>query len=41
VYYAVHQSLWDASLWWDIAFLAFVLIPAVFGLVWLALPFWR
>ena len=28
VYYAVHESLWDASLWWDVAFLAFVLIPA-------------
>jgi hypothetical protein len=41
VYYGVHQDLWDASLWWDIAFLGFVLIPAVFGLVWLALPFWR
>jgi hypothetical protein len=41
VYYAVHEHLWNASLWWDIAFLAFVLIPAVFGLVWFALPFWR
>jgi hypothetical protein len=41
VYYAVHESLWDASLWWDVAFLAFVLIPAAFGLVYLALPLWR
>ena len=41
VYYAVHESLWDASLWWDVAFLAFVLIPAVFGLVYLALPLWQ
>jgi hypothetical protein len=39
--YAFHESLWSASLWWSIAFLAFVLIPAVFGLVYLALPFWR
>jgi hypothetical protein len=41
VYYGVHEHLWNASLWWDIAFLAFVLIPAVFGLVWLVLPFWQ
>jgi hypothetical protein len=41
VYYAVHRSLWNESLWWDIAFIGFVLIPAVFGLVWLVLPFWR
>jgi hypothetical protein len=41
VYYAVHGSLWRGSLWEDIAFLGFVLIPAVFGLVYLVLPFWR
>jgi hypothetical protein len=41
LYYAYHESLWDESTWWAIAFLAFVLIPAVFGLVYLALPFWR
>jgi hypothetical protein len=41
LYYAGHESLWKLSLWWDIAFLAFVLIPAVFGLVYLALPLWR
>jgi uncharacterized membrane protein SirB2 len=41
LYYAFHQSLWSASTWWSIAFLAFVLIPAVFGLVYLALPLWR
>ena len=41
VYYGVHESLWYApSVWWDIAFLGFVLIPAVFGLVYLALPLW-
>jgi uncharacterized membrane protein YjjB (DUF3815 family) len=38
VYYALHERLWTASLWWDIAFLAFVLIPACFALVWLVLP---
>jgi hypothetical protein len=41
VYYGVHEWLPDLSLWGDIAFLAFVLIPAVFGLVYLVLPFWR
>jgi hypothetical protein len=38
VYYATHESWFSMSLWWDIAWLALVLIPAVFGLVWLALP---
>ena len=38
VYDAVHEHLWDASTWWDVAWLAFVLIPAVFALVWLVLP---
>jgi hypothetical protein len=41
LYYAFHESVWRASLWGTIAFLAFVLIPAVFGLVYFALPFWR
>jgi hypothetical protein len=41
VYYGVHESLWNASLWWDIAFLAFLLIPAVFALVYLVLPLRR
>jgi hypothetical protein len=41
LYYGFHESLWSASDWWQIAFLAFVLIPAVFGLVYLALPLWR
>jgi hypothetical protein len=43
VYYAVHDRLWSASDWWDVAFLGVVLIPACFGLVWLALPLrtWR
>jgi hypothetical protein len=38
VYYALHAQLWDASTWWDIAFLSLVLIPACFALVWLVLP---
>jgi hypothetical protein len=38
VYYAVHDRLWDASDWWDVAFLAFVLIPVSFAFVWLGLP---
>jgi hypothetical protein len=38
LYFAFHDRLWDASLWWNIAFLALVLIPACFALVWLVLP---
>jgi len=38
VYYETSTSLWQASLWWDVAWIVFVLIPAVFGLVLLALP---
>jgi hypothetical protein len=41
LYYAFHESLWSTSTWWAIAFLAFILIPAVFGLLYLALPFWQ
>jgi hypothetical protein len=41
LYYGFHESLWRPSLWGTIAFFAFVLIPAVFGLVYFALPFWR
>jgi hypothetical protein len=43
VYYAVHDRLWSASDWWDVAFLALVLIPACFALVWIGLPLrtWR
>ena len=40
-YYALHERLWSASLWWDIAFVALVLIPACFALVWLVLPLRR
>ena len=38
LYSAFHDRLWNTSTWWDIAFLAFVLIPACFALVWLLLP---
>jgi hypothetical protein len=38
VYYALHARLWDASTWWDIAFIGLVVIPACFALVWLVLP---
>jgi hypothetical protein len=43
LYFALHERLWEASTWWDIAFLALVLIPACFALVWLVLPVrhWR
>jgi hypothetical protein len=41
VYYGIHESLSNGSLWGDVAFLAFLLIPAVFALVYLVLPFWR
>jgi len=43
VYYALHDRLWNGSDWGDVAFLGFVLIPACFALVWLALPLrtWR
>ncbi len=39
-YYAVSPRLWHAEVWWDVAWLAFVLIPAAFALVWLALSLW-
>ena len=38
-YYAAHDELVDLSKWWDIGFLALCLIPAIFALVYLALPF--
>ena len=41
VYYAVSESLWNGSLWWDVAWISLVLLPAVFGVVWFLLPFWR
>jgi hypothetical protein len=41
VYDVVHASLWDASEWWDVAFIALVLMPATFAMVWLILPLRR
>ena len=38
VYYAVAESLPDIPLWWDVAVLCLLVIPAVFALIWLALP---
>ena len=40
VYYAVNESLPNFTVWWEVAILAFLVIPAVFGLVYLALPVW-
>lgn len=38
VYYEVAPDLWQAGVWWDVAWLACVLLPAVFALDLLALP---
>jgi Na+/H+-dicarboxylate symporter len=38
-YYATHESLVDLSLWGDVAFLALCLMPSVYALIWLALPY--
>jgi hypothetical protein len=40
-YYLGVRHLWEARLWWDIAWLDVVLMPATFLLVWLVLPLWR
>ncbi len=40
-YYAWSSSLWNASTWWDVAWVSLVLVPAVFGFVYLALPLRR
>jgi hypothetical protein len=41
VYYEVAPRLWDATLWWDVAWIGAAVIPAVFGLVLIALPLWQ
>ncbi len=41
VYYAVAERLPNLSLWAEVAFLALVLLPAAFLLVWLLLPLWH
>ena len=38
-YYAWHEQLVDLSKWWNIAFLALCLIPSIFALVYLVLPY--
>jgi hypothetical protein len=38
VYYETSTHWWNATLWWDVAWLTCVLIPAVFALVLIALP---
>ena len=40
-YYAASDVLPNVSTWWDVAVLALLVVPAVFGLVLAALPFWR
>jgi hypothetical protein len=40
-YFAAHQSLPNLTVWWDIAVLSLVVMPAVFATVWLLLPFWN
>jgi hypothetical protein len=41
VYYLVAESLPDVSLWTEVAILSFLVIPAVFALVYFALPLYR
>ena len=38
VYYEVVPDLWRMGLWWDVAWIALVLMPCVFALVLVALP---
>jgi hypothetical protein len=38
LYGAFHDRLWDASTWWDVAFIACVLIPLSFAVDWVLLP---
>jgi hypothetical protein len=40
-YYGTHQWWFELSLWWSVTWLCLLVIPAVFGLVWFALPLWR
>jgi hypothetical protein len=41
VYYAWASSLPDFTVWWDVAILTFLVIPAVFAVVYAILPLWR
>ena len=38
VYYEVDADLWRTSVWWDVAWIAVVLMPVVFALVLVSLP---
>ena len=40
-YYATARSWPNVSTWWDVVILALGVVPAVFALVYVALPFWR
>ena len=40
-YYATSEFWPNVSTWWDVVFLGLALVPAVFGLVYAFLPFWR
>ena len=42
-YYAWSAELWNASTWWDVAFISLVVVPAVFSFVYLAVALrtWR
>jgi hypothetical protein len=41
LYFALHEQLPDVSLWWDVAIIGALVIPAVFATVWLLLPIRR
>ncbi len=41
LYYGFHESLPDLSEWGDVAVISLLVMPAVFALVYLALPAWR
>jgi hypothetical protein len=41
VYYSVNESLPNLTVWWEVVILAFLVIPAVFALVYLVLPLWH
>jgi hypothetical protein len=40
-YDTLHDRLWNASDWWDVAFIALLLIPLSFSIVWILLPLRR
>jgi hypothetical protein len=41
LYGAFHDRLWTASTWWNVAFIACVLMPLTFAVDWLLLPLRR